>query len=264
MKQMREQGAYWPAGSRNVTNVTLSLSVLLNNMERQLVRCSCHLVSLAPEASRTQSKVCTQHEGCSAKVGDTREDPEKPSGLGSAASLGLCCSQARAGGACPPHGPPPPDTYAQAVRAHLLFSSPSSKCSGSWHGYAERWDGNLPGVGFIRTSGRRQRGGGRSSRSSPGRADGGPVQTSGTECGTGGGLEARVAQTPGHSQHLGSRGRLKGGTRRDSSHGQAASGPESGDTGSNTGTTFLFQLHDDRAASNFAEVLVSFALSSIL
>lgn len=41
---------------------------------------------------------------------------------------------------------------------------------------------------------------------------------------TGEGLEARVPQIPGQRRHLGSRGHLKSGTRRDGSHGRAASG----------------------------------------
>lgn len=156
---------------------TLSLSVSLNNMECQPVRCFCHFVSLAPEASRTQSKVCTQHE-----VSDTSEDPEKPSGLGSAASLVLCCSQARVGGACPPparHFPP-----LKHRRSELICGSrrPPPNAPGPGMGTQSDGTGTFLQWGSSEPQGRRRRGGGRSSRSSPGRADGGPVQTPGTEC----------------------------------------------------------------------------------
>lgn len=187
-------------------------------MECQPVRCFCHFVSLAPEASRTQSKVCTQHE-----VSDTSEDPEKPSGLGSAASLVLTGVSGRGLSAL---GPPLPATYAPAVRAHLRFSPPSSKRSGSWHGYAERRDGDLSAVGFVRTPGPQVTWWGQIFAILPrtGRWRPGPDARDGV-CGmTGEGLEARVPQIPGQSRHLGSRGRLKRGTRRDGSHGRAASG----------------------------------------
>lgn len=144
--------------------------------------------------------------------------------------------------------PPLPTPNAQAATAHLPSSSPSSERSGPWHGYAERRDGDLSGAGFVRAAGRSDAAGAADLRGPP---QDGPTTARSRRRGQ---SVARPAR--GRSWHLGSRGHLQGGTRRDGSHGRAASGPESRGAGLNTRTTFLFQLHDHRSASGFAEVLV--------
>lgn len=138
MKRMGEQGACWPAGSGTVTDATLSLSVLLSNTG-QNERRPVHLVSLAPGASRTQSRVSTHPAR-----GPLRKTLKGP--LDWALPRASCAAAHGSGRARPVRPGPPLSTRASGHSAPAdLVAVP----------YAERRDGDLSGVRLVGTAGRR-------------------------------------------------------------------------------------------------------------